>query len=234
MKNQFLASVLGASSLLSGAPASALTTFPHIEIVGVGEISVMPDVAKVIISVTTTKDNAQNAKAASDEAVTDLIARLEKMQIDRKYIESANLSLQPKYSYPKIGEPMFLGYQATRSITVTIKQLALLNDVLDGALKDGLNRIDNIQFHSSKEDEFKQKARLAAVEDAKSKAKSLAEGFGHEIAGVLQIRYTDKDTSRPMMYRAAVSNDVASSYEESAIVITDRVEVVFLLNQDKK
>ncbi len=232
MKNQLLASVLGASSLLSSAPAAALPTFPHIEIVGVGEVSVKPDMAKVDISVTTTKDNAQNAKAASDIAVTDLIARLISMKIEKKFIESANLSLQPKYSYPKVGDPTLLGYQATRTVTVTLEELAQLNDVLDGALKDGLNRINSIRFLSSKENEIKQKARLAAVEDAKNKAKSLAEGFGHEIAGVWQIRYMDKEAPSPRMYAMSSSSaDVSSSYEESAIVITDRVEVIFALNQ---
>ena len=231
MKKQIFASLLGASALLPNAAVANMPTFPHIEIVGTGEIQVMPDMAHLDISVTVVKSTAEEAKQASDQAVTALLSRLDQMQIDRKDIESANLSLQPKYSYPKIGEPNFLGYQAVRQVEVTIRDLLLLNKVLDGALTDGLNKINGIAFASSKQDEIQEKARSAAVEDAKRKAKSLAAGFGRELAGVWQVRYGNISSPRPMMRAMMASNDVESSYVESAITISDRVEVIFILNQ---
>ncbi|MDD1782943.1 oxidative stress defense protein [Enterovibrio sp. ZSDZ35] len=232
MKKHLIASLFTATLALSPLASAATPEFPHLETVGVGEVVATPDTATVNIAVSLKRTSAKAAKQASDDAVAALLSRLEEMGLKKADVDSANLSLQPQYSYPKSGEPKLTGYQANRNVTVTVRDLAQLNTILDGALSDGINRVNNISFSSSKEKALKEQARMAAIADAKEKASSLANGFGEELAGVWEIRYMDESPARPVMLRmAAEARNVDASYMDTEITIRDRVEVVFELSE---
>ncbi|WP_394211521.1 oxidative stress defense protein [Enterovibrio calviensis] len=232
MKKHLIATLFGATIALSPFTSAASPDFPHLETVGIGEVVAMPDMANIDVAVSLNRTSAQAAKKASDDAIAALLERLKKMGIDKKDIESANLSLQPQYSYPKNSEPKLTGYRASRTVTVTVRDLANLNRLLDGALADGLNRINGISFSSSKESELKEKARMAAIADAQAKAKSLANGFGETLAGVWEIRYVDQTPIRPVMMRMAEATaGVNATYQDAEITITDRVNVVYALGE---
>lgn len=234
MKKHLIASLVGATLALTSPILMAATPdFPHLETVGVGEVVAQPDTAMVDVAVSLTRTTAQAAKQASDDAVAALLARLEKMGVARNDIDSANLDLQPQYSYPKNSEPKLTGYRANRTVTITVNALPTLNKILDGALADGLNRVNNIRFTSSKEAELKEQARMAAIADAKAKAESLAKGFGESLAGIWEIRYVSTAPVRPVMLRMAAEavSDVGASYENAEITIRDQVEVVYALGE---
>ncbi|WP_028022950.1 oxidative stress defense protein [Enterovibrio calviensis] len=232
MKKHLIATLLGAAVTLSPFAAIASPDFPHLQTVGVGEVIATPDMANIDVAVSLNRTSAQAAKKASDNAIAALVERLQKMGIADKDIDSANLSLQPQYSYPKNSEPKLTGYRATRTVTVTVNDLDNLNRVLDGALADGINRVNGIAFSSSKEAELKEKARMAAIADAQAKAKSLAKGFGETLAGVWEIRYVDQSPIRPVMMRMAeAAADVSATYKDAEITIRDRVDVVYALGE---
>ncbi|PKF51673.1 oxidative stress defense protein [Enterovibrio nigricans] len=232
MKKHLIATLFSATLALSPLASAATPDFPHLETVGVGEVVATPDTATINIAVSLKRTSSKAAKQASDDAIVALLTRLEHMGLSKKDVESANLSLQPQYSYPKNGEPKLTGYQANRNVSVTVRDLTHLNTILDGALSDGINRVNNISFSSSKEKALKEQARMAAIADAKEKASSLAKGFGEELAGVWEIRYMADTPSRPVMLRmAAEARNVDASYMDAEITIRDRVEVVFELSE---
>lgn len=222
-------------SLFSSAVVMAnAPDFPHLSTVGVSQIEAKPDMARVHVAVTILKQTAAESKDASDAAVAALLERLHKMGVQSKDIESANLSVQPQYKYQKNKDPKLLGYQSTRNVEVTVKDLTQLNSVLDGALVDGLNRVNNIEFLVSDRQSYQDKARMAAIEDAKTKAKMLAAGFELELDGVWQIRYQSAPSVRPMMMRSApnvMADSIEESYMNTPVTFRDRVEVIFTLSE---
>lgn len=238
MKRSILALMLSASLLsttlaitTSQVQASELS-FPHIETVGTSQIMIKADMAELNVEVVTDAKTPAQAKAGSDKAVADFIDRLTKAGVERQQIQSANLQLNPKYVYDpetRINNPV--GYTASRKVTVTVMELGKLNELLDSALAQGINRINNIAFKSSKEAELIQEARLLAIKDAQQKAQSLAKGFGEKLAGVWEIRYFDQRPIQPVMYRmeAAAKADIAESYQEAQMTVSDRVEVIYRL-----
>ena len=237
MKKTLIATLFGSlvftGSLLAlpGAAAAELK-FPHIETVGTSELVVKADMAELTVEVVTKADNPAKAKAGSDKAVSDFLARLAKSGIAREDIHSANLNLQPEYLYdPKTRTNKEIGYRASRQVVVTLRALDKLNDLLDSALQQGINRIHQINFKSSKEQEMIEQARLMAIKDAKQKAAALAEGFGERLDGVWEIRYQAQGPVRPMVYKmsAAARGDIAESYQEAQTSISDRVEVIYRL-----
>ncbi|WP_367227135.1 SIMPL domain-containing protein [Shewanella sp.] len=86
------------------------------------------------------------------------------------------------------------------------------------------NKINNIALKTSKEEEYIDKARLAAIQDAQRKANKLAVGFGEEILGLWEIRYLDQRPVQPVMMRmnADPSYDVAESYQQGQVTIRDK------------
>lgn len=232
MKKQLLAVVLGFSSLGVAGAAAADVTVPHLETIGSGEVTAQPDMAEFSVAVEETRSTAKEAKQAVDKAVTAFVERLQAKGVERSDIQSANISLQPQYHYPKDKKPELTGYRASRHITVTVRELDQLNTYLDNALGDGINRINNIQLKVSNEAEYLELARQAAIKDAMDKAESLAKGFGEKIDGVWRITY-QVSHPRPVMMRMAMdaAPETAATYQDAQITIRDRVEVVFKLEE---
>ena len=236
MKKQLLAIVLGASAFVSTAAMAADIPFPHLETTGRGEVVVKPDMAVFSVNVVETKKTAVDAKLAVDQAVTKFIERLQAAGVNKKDINSANISLSAQYNYPKDHQPELIGFRANRNVEVTVHQLTQLNTYLDDALGNGINQINNIDLKVADTEKYQRQARQKAIENAKQVAASLAQGFGNKIEGVWQIDYNTN--SQPMPYRR--SNDVVmyssmnkgaidQSYTDNNIVIKDSVNVIFKL-----
>ncbi|MCF1439858.1 MAG: oxidative stress defense protein [Shewanella sp.] len=232
MKHSVIAALLG-SAIFAFAPVFAdVPDFPHLETVGVGEITAVPDMAEIHVQVVVTEPTAAAAKQASDKAVASFIAKLKKAGLANKDIQSANIVLQPKYLYQQGKAPELTGYQAGRNVTVVVRELPMLNGLLDSALNEGINRIDNIEFKASNMDGLQSQARTAAIRDAQAKAKAIAGGFGEELKGVWQIRYIEQQPTPPMVYASAkvMSNGVGESYQNAQITVTDTVEVIYRIS----
>lgn len=237
MKNSFLAVWVAAglfsSALMAPQTLAAEVDFPHIETVGVSLIQLEPDMADLNVEVAVTEKTAKAAKDNSDAAVAKFISRLTAAGVAKEQIHSANLNLQPQYVYTQDKAPELTGYIASRQITVMVKELSRLNAILDSALEEGMNRVNNIALKSSKEAEYVAKARQAAIADAKQKAESLAQGFGENLGKIWQIRYYDQRPVQPVMLRMNAKADyvgaVAESYQYGRVSIEDRVEVIYKL-----
>jgi uncharacterized protein YggE len=221
---------LTAASSLSTLQAAELS-FAHIETEGTSTIEAPADMAIINVQVSIEADSAKAAKDKADDAVSQFMQRLLNAGIDKKHIQSANLQLNPQYSYVQNEPRKLTGYSANRQMTVTVMDLNSLNELLDSALVEGINNVNNIELKSSQEAQIIVQARQAAINDAKQKAQSLAKGFGEQIAGVWQVRYFPQQPHQPEMYRASMkmNADVAQTYQQGQVMISDRIEVVFRL-----
>lgn len=236
MKHSVLA-VLVAAGLFSGAltasARAADVNFPHLVTMGISQIQIEPDMAELAVEVAVSEKNAKAAKDNSDAAVAKFIARLIAAGVNKEHIQSANLNLQPQYIYAQDKAPELTGYIASRQITVTVTELSRLNTIVDSAIEEGMNRVNNIALKSSQEAEYVAKARQAAIVDAKQKAESLAKGFGENLGRIWQIRYYDQRPVQPVMLRMNAKADsamgTAESYQYGQVTIEDRVEVVYKL-----
>jgi uncharacterized protein YggE len=227
-----LMAALSLSSFLIGAlPATADNlSFAHIQTLGTSELTVEPDMAEIQVEVSITKDSAKAAKEASDKAVSQFIERLLKAGIDKKHISSANINLQPQYKYEKNKEPELIGYRANRQVSVTVIKFNELNAMLDTALEQGINKINNVSLKSSKEAQVVLKARQAAIKDAQAKAASLAQGFGMQLGELWQVTYLDRRSVQPVMLQ--MSEKMAfdggqGGYDFGLVTIEDSVEVIY-------
>ncbi|MCE9830289.1 oxidative stress defense protein [Vibrio diabolicus] len=221
------------ASALSLTSASVLANSPefaHVTTTGYGEVIATPDMATFSVKVVDTTMTAEQAKQSVDKTVEQFLKSLSDAGLSKDNVTSSNLYLAPQYHYPKSGKAELVGYRASRSIDVTVTDLKNLNQYLDMALEAGINQVDNIQLKVSNQAEYQQKARMAAIQDAREKAASLATGFEKKLGDVWQINYRQMHVQPVLMRSMAMdSKEGANSYQDSTMIIRDQVDVIYKL-----
>lgn len=231
MKRTFLLLTLLATSFTAAAFTSNTPDFPHLATTGYGKIEAKPDMAKFSVKVVESTMTAEQAKQAVDNVVTTFLQALKREGMEGEDISSSNLYITPQYHYPKNGKPELVGYRASRSITVTVDELTSLNQYLDLALNSGINQVDNIQLMVKDQERYQQQARMSAIKDANQKASSLAEGFDKEIKDIWRIDYNTSGNQMVLMSSMKMdSRSESAGYQDSTIVISDRVDVIYKLD----
>ncbi len=219
--------------------ASELPDGPHLVTSGTASVSAVPDMATLAIEVRVSAKDAAAAKKQVDERVAEYMAFLQKSGVEKKDINAANLSTQPEYEYLKDGKTQLKGYRAVRQVEVTLRQLDKMSPLLDGALKAGLNEIRSVSLGVAEPEEFKNKARTAAINDAIRQAEQLAEGFHTKLGPVYSVRYHVSNYQPAPVMRMMKAADEASSvsaadtYDRESIQFNDQVDVVFELERQQ-
>ena len=80
-----------------------------------------------------------------------------------------------------------IGYVAYRKITIVLSDLKKFEDIYQGIVDKGVNRIDAVTYRSSQEKAQLEKLRLAAVRNARERGQSMAAELGAELSGIKSI-----------------------------------------------
>lgn len=234
-----LAAMIGFGTVPALALADELPNGPHVVTSGQSSVEATPDIATLAIEVSVSSKEAAGAKKQADARVAQYFDFLKKNGIEKKDINAANLRTQPEYDYLKDGKSELKGYRAVRQVQVTVRQLEKLNELLDGALKSGLNEIRAVELGVADPEQYRDKARQAAIDDATQQAGALAKGFNAKLGPVYSIRYHVANY-QPMpvarMFKtadAAPMTSAAQTYEQQSIHFDDQVDVVFELQHNQ-
>lgn len=237
VKALLLTTLLAAGSFTTQALAAELPNGPHVVTSGTSSVEATPDIATLSIEVSISSKDAADAKKQVDARVAQYFDFLNKNGIENKDIDAANLRTQPEYDFLKTGESVLKGYRAVRQVQVTLRQLDKLNELLDGALKSGLNEIRSVELGVANPDAYRDRARAQAIENATTQARSLAEGFKTTLGPIFSIRYHVANyqpvpVARMFKTNDAISQtDAAQTYVQQAIHFDDQVDVVFELQR---
>lgn len=79
------------------------------------------------------------------------------------------------------------GYRAFRSFAVVIKDFDKFEEVYEGIVEQGINRIDRIEYRSSEEAQYRDELRIQAVRNAKNKAAAMANELGANLESIKSI-----------------------------------------------
>lgn len=212
---------------------------PVISVSGEGDAAVAPDMAILTFSVMKQAETAAAALSENSKAMAEVQAALKSSGIADRDLQTANFSVQPVYKQfePKDGvyvPPEITGYQVTNGLTVRVRDLAKLGEILDSSVKLGINQGGDIAFTNDDPAATVTEARKAAVADAIAKARTLTEAAGVKLGRIMEINET---MQRPMpvpqtMMRAAAmekADSVPIAAGENSYKIN--VNVTFALEQ---
>lgn len=219
-------------------PRSALATDPAaptehtISVSGIGRVVISPDTADLRLGVTTTAKTVTAARDANAPAMAAVIAGLKKLGIADRDIQTTTLSLSPVYDYPTNGSaPRLTGYSLTNSIAVTIRNLDIVDDAIDGAMAAGATTLDGIAFRVADQAAAEQQARSAAMAEAKAKAGALASAAGVSITGVASISETVSPIPYPVYGGAGIAlRDAATPIQPGSSEVSVTVSVVYVID----
>ena len=220
---------------IAGAPSD--TAPEHtIAVTGSGKVTVTPNMATIALGVAVQKPTAKAARESAAASMTKIVAALKALGIDDKDIATATVSLGPVYAYPNNSSPTVTGYQLSNSVTVKVRDLAKLSDVLDNGVAAGATTVDGVSFDVADRSAAEAQARDAAVKDAKAKADTYAKGLGVAITGVASVT---ENVTTPIWY-GGVYNSLAGAATDKAATpstpvlpgstdVTIQVQVSFLI-----
>ena len=176
-----------------------------ISVTGTGMIEAAPDMATLMIGVTTQGATAAEALAENSKATDAVIARLTASGVEARDMQTSNLSINPNWTGYDSSTPTISGYVASNMLTVRVRALDTTGAVLDAAGADGANTLNGLTFGLADPEPAYNDARKEAVADARAKAELLAAAAGVKLGQVLSISDAGAMTDPAPMYRDAVS-----------------------------
>jgi uncharacterized protein YggE len=218
-----LAAVALAGALLT-APARAQIIPPAaISVTGEATVLVPPDLAEIDGGVTSEAKTAREASEANNAAMGKVLQALKGAGIEEKDVQTARLSLQPQSAPNRSGPSAIAGYRASNRVTVRVRDVTKVANVIDTLVGAGANEIGGINFVVSQASKLLDEARERAVADARRKAEIYAKAAGVTLGAPLSI--SEEGNSAPVPYRRmaagmAVSAPVAQGEETLAVTVS--------------
>lgn len=209
-----------------------------IRVVGEGQILRSPDLAVVRLTVLRQAGEANQAVAASTEATRKLIAALVSMGINRDDMQSADFQISPRFDYTAKPDGMapsstIIGYDARNTLMVRVRKVTEVGNVLDVALKNGVNEGGAVDFLVEDIAAAVDEARKKAVRAAAKSAGTVAEASGLRLGPIVAIE--DQPAATVFPYAStdarlrAASADGGVPVETGKNVVTARVAVSYLV-----
>jgi uncharacterized protein YggE len=227
--------------LLLGGPALAGTPYPdaaHVVANGEGEVSVAPDMATVTLTAQYKNANPAEAKQAVDRSINAVLGIAPQFGLARTDITASDLSLEKRWHFDDDDRRVDEGYAASREIKLKVHDLGRLNALVDAALAAGMNQIDGVDFASSRAEELRRQARAKAADDARAKARALAQEFGAALGPVYSINSVNSNLdhsygSPTTLNKIEVTGSRidAGQYLQPTVTYRERVGVVFELKR---
>lgn len=229
---------------LQSAPQPLLAaekdTGPTISVQGTGYAFATPDRARVILGVVTMNRTAQEAQKANAIALSKLVDDLVKRGILKKDIQTFNYNIWPQYNYKdqeKGNPPKITGYRVENMLAVTLKDLKQVGPVIDTAVENGINQVQNIEFFNEDDNRYQVEALKSAVKDAQTKAEAVANTLGKKITGIASVDIGGSSTPIYVYNRAKFKSGAAGAptpiptpIEPGEIKITANVTIIFKIS----
>jgi len=155
-----------------------------ITVTGSGTVKATPNQAQFSFGVETQADTSAQAVAANSTAVQKVIDAVKNAGVAASDIQTQQVSVSPRYS--ENGQKI-VGYTATNTVNVTIRDLSKAGKVVDAAVAAGANNVYGPSLSVSQQDALYAQALKKAYADAKSKAQTIAGAAGVSVGRVLNL-----------------------------------------------
>ena len=179
-------------------PASAATPERYVTVNAEGVVQVTPDAVRINASVSLVAGTSAQALSKTSTAAAKVRAALVAKKIATKDIKTTSISVYPEYNYTQDKGSVQIGYRASQSFEVIVRNAASAGAVVDDVVAAAG---DDVQIQGATPfvlDSAKAtaSARAAAVANARAKAKSYAELLDVKLGKVTYL----VENSSPVSY----------------------------------
>jgi uncharacterized protein YggE len=185
----------------SGAGGAAATATQHsIVVTGDGTVSTVPDRAQLSFGVTTNAKTASAALRANAAEMVRVIAALKEQGAADIRTEFVSLSPRTNPSGDEI-----LGYAATNTVDVTLRDLTRIGAAIDRAVEAGANQVSGPNLVRSDATALYRQALRAAIVNAKGKAQTIASASGLHLRRITDVTEAGGPIPLPTVNRAGAA-----------------------------
>lgn len=187
-----------------------------IEVAGYGEVIADPDYATLTFSVSGAASTAEEASALCEtnlQSLYDVAIPLGVRRVDIKATGAA-ITAQVRES-----DGAITGYSAVNTVTITASDVSTANTVVSGIVDASVSELKSVTYSITDTTAAYQKALVSAMEDAASKAGTVAEAAGVQLGAVIGVAETPSDDSKL----------VGVDFETSDIAVPAWVTVRYLI-----
>jgi uncharacterized protein YggE len=209
---------------------------------GTGVVRFRPDSARVFLRVDSQASTIQDARSHNNKDVQKVIGALKSLKIPNLKMKSDNITVTEVFERQTPNTerlPKVIGYKVSYYFTTLVEETdtSKLNDyagqVLDTALANGANNLQQVLVFRKDQTEFRRQALTKAVEDALANAHALAAGAKKvvldttTISGEPQYVYFDNNTR---LQNTIVQAPVGGTGEESTPVMAGELQITCHVN----
>lgn len=206
-------------------PTQAITKPFGITSFGSAVTRTAPDLA--VIRVTVSRLETKPAQAFSKvrtgvQSVSELLRRLKITEFG-----TSRINLSPQHNYTG-GERRFLGYQASVTFHIMLRELDRVEELLTGVVDAGANEVEGVSFQTSRLRELRAEARSRAVAAARDKALNYCHAAGVDLGTILHIEDVNPASVQGSEGHVRVEpriddDDSSTSFDATAISVSAAV-----------
>lgn len=158
-----------------------------IQVTGIATLSAPPDQAVLVLAVQTQATSATQAAADNAATMTNVLAALSNLGINKNSIETVSYTLSSVYDQTTPSK--VVGYTVRNAIQVTLTDFSLVGKALDAAVSAGANEVQGIMFTLSSTTlaTLQKQALGQALQDADGQARAMASNLGVSIVGPISV-----------------------------------------------
>ena len=198
-----------------------------------GKVTSAPDIATINLSVVSDGKTVKSVTQDANEKMAKIVAAVKAQGVESKDVVTSSYDLGPQYDYTDYNNPpKFLGYRLTQTLTVKIRDLNKVDDVLDQSVTSGANQVGQLVFDIDDASIIKKDARKEAFQKAKDKAQEMADDAGVKLGRV--VTFSEGSDYQPIPYanfamdsKAMAPQAEGSTVEAGSKELTVNVSVTY-------
>ena len=155
-----------------------------------GLVKVVPDAVQFNFSVFAIDASSSGALKRANELASQAREALDKANVDKDEIATQSINIYPEYSYSQDGVQNLVGFRATQSFAVTLRDTTSAGEVVDAVVASvGTDlSIDTLAPILIDSKDAAEQARENAIKIAKDKAEDYADLLGVDLGNVISLR----------------------------------------------
>jgi uncharacterized protein len=159
---------------------------PLVTVTASAEARTVPDLATVNTGVVSRGATARAAQDAQAQRMTAVMTAVKALGVADADVQTSQIGLSPLVDWSD-GRQRITGYESTNMVSIRVKDMARISDVVDAVVADGGNRLDGIAFSMDDSASAEQSAYADAVRKARQRADAYAAGAGLKVHRVISI-----------------------------------------------
>ena len=189
-----------------------------------GKVLAKPDIAKITFYVVNQGEKAEVVQKENNERMQEAVSFVKDQGVEEDDIKTVQYNLSPEYDYTwckKPGDkpypscaPKIIGYKLNQGIEVKMRDFDTINTIVGGLSEKGVNQISNVSFIIDDTENYKNEARILALEKVEKRAKLLAKKSSIKLGKIIDI--SEGQGIYPV-YRTAQMEAMSGSPEDVAV-----------------